>query len=226
VTSPVARARLAGLVGLVVLASGTFATSVGSKLVVRDDVATTAENLVGSPFLFRLGITSALVMMVAYLFYSLMLYELLHSVRPSHARAMLALVVASVPVFMLNQVNQFAMLLSASSQRLDRLELFLELGRLGSLIGAVFFGLWLLPLGLLVFRSGFLPRALGILLVCGSPGYVVLFVQGFLFPGSERTLWTNPFLVATHMAEAALLLWLLIRGVDVSALQRDRQIAA
>ena len=49
----------------------------------------------------------------------------------------------------------------------------------------------------------------------GSLGYLVLFVQAFLFPGSERTLWTNPFLVVTHVSEGALMLWLLIRGLNV-----------
>ena len=49
----------------------------------------------------------------------------------------------------------------------------------------------------------------------GSSGYVVLFVQAFLFPGSERTLWTNPLLVVTHVSELAMMLWLLIRGLNI-----------
>lgn len=100
-------------------------------------------------------------------------------------------------------------------QQHDQVKLFLDLRRLGNLIGGIFFGLWLLPLGLLVFRSGFLPRFLGILLMVGTPGYLVLFVQAFLFPGSEGTLWSNPFLLVTHVAELALLLWLLVGGVNV-----------
>ena len=116
---------------------------------------------------------------------------------------------------MLNQVNLFAALLSASDQLHEQVKLYLEFQRFGSLVASIFFGLWLFPLGLLVFKSGFLPRAIGILLMIGSLGYLVLFVQGFLFPGSERTLWTNPFLVVTHLSELALWLWLLIKGVDV-----------
>ena len=91
----------------------------------------------------------------------------------------------------------------------------MDLHRFGNLVAAIFFGLWLLPLGLLVFKSGFLPKFLGLLLMLGSLGYLVLFVQGFLFPGSEGTLWTNPFLIVTHLSEFALLLWLLIKGVSV-----------
>jgi hypothetical protein len=99
-------------------------------------------------------------------------------------------------------------------------KLVLDLHRLGNLIAGIFFGLWLFPLGLLVFRSGFFPRFLGILLMIGSPGYLVLFVQAFLFPGSERTLWTNPLLVLTHASELAMMLWLLIRGVNVEQWER------
>jgi hypothetical protein len=58
------------------------------------------------------------------------------------------------------------------------------------------------------------------LLLLGSPGYLILFVQAFLFPGSERTLWSNPFLIITHLAEMALMLWLLIRGVNAAEWER------
>ena len=133
---------------------------------------------------------------------------------------MVALVLVAVPIYMLNQVNQYAVLQSALSQQNEQVKLFLDLARFGSLVAAIFFGLWLFPLGLLVFKSGFLPRPLGILLMCGSPGYVILFVQAFLFPGSERTLWSNPFLILTHIAELALMLWLLIRGLNVDVWRR------
>lgn len=212
--SPVLHARLTGLVGVVMLASGSFAGFVGSKLVVRDDLVATSRNLVASETLFRLGIAGSLVMMIAFLAYALMLHRLLRPVSRSHAMLMVALVLAAVPIFMLNQVNQYAALRLASAQLHDQMRLFLDMHRLGSLIAGIFFGLWLFPLGLLVFRSRFLPRVLGVLLMAGSPGYLVLFVQGFLFEGSEGGLWSNPFLVVTHLSELAMMLWLLIRGVD------------
>ncbi len=181
----------------------------------RGDVVATSRNLVASETLFRLGLASGLIMMVATIFYALLLYRLLGPVDESHAMAMLVLILASAPIYMLNQVNQFAALLSASDGLVEQVELFLELHRLGNLVAGIFFGLWLFPLGLLVFKSGFLPRFLGTLLIVGSLGYLVLFVQAFFFPGTERTLWSNPFLVVTHASELALLLWLLIRGVNL-----------
>lgn len=207
-------ARLTGLVGVVVLASGSFAGMVASRLIVRDDIAATAGNIVASESLFRLGILGSLAMMVAYVFYGLLLYRLLRRVNGGHALAMLGLVLVSVPIYMLNQVNLYATLLAALNGAQEQVTMFLELYRLGNLVAAIFFGLWLFPLGLLVFRSGFLPRVIGILLMLGSPGYIVLFVQGFLFPGAERTLWSNPLLVLTHLSELALMLWLLVMGVD------------
>lgn len=219
--SALVHARVAALVGVVVLASGSFAGYVVSKLVVRGDAVATSNNVRASEPLFRLGIVSNLVMMIAFFFYALLLYRLLRPVSQSHAMIMLGLALASVPIYMLNQVSLFAVLVLAPGQLLhEQVKLFLELHRFGNLIAGIFFGLWLFPLGLLVFRSGFLPRFLGILLMVGTPGYLVLFVQAFFFPGSERALWNNPFLLVTHLAELALMLWLLVRGLNVEQWER------
>lgn len=220
IAAPVASSRVAGLVAAVVLASGSFAGYVASRLIVRGDAAATSSNIVASETLFRLGLLGSLVMMLAFIVYALLLYRLLQPVNRSHAVLMLALALVSVPIYMLSQVNLFAALPLASAGLHEQVSLFLELHRLGNLIAAIFFGLWLIPLGLLVLRSGFLPRFLGILLLVGSPGYVIVFVQAFLFPGYQRTLWSNPFLVITHVAEGALMLWLLIRGVNAAEWER------
>jgi hypothetical protein len=217
-------ARLTGLVGVLVLASGSFARFVASRLIVPGDLAATSSNIVSSETLYRLGIAGSLVMMVAWLFYALLLYRLLRPVDISAAMTMVVLVVASVPLYMLNQGNLFAVFLAASGPLQEQMKLFLDLHRFGTLIAAIFFGLWLFPLGLLVFKSGFLPRVLGVVLMFGTLGYLILFVQGLLFPGAEATLWTNPFLVVTHLSELALLLWLLIRGVSVERWEAELSI--
>jgi Domain of unknown function (DUF4386) len=223
--SPLLHARVAGLVGVVALVTGSFTGIVGSRLMVRDDVAATARNLLASQSLFRLGIVSSLLMMIAFLFYALLLYRLLKPVNRNHAAIMVALVVVSVPLYMLNQVNQFAALLLAPDQLYGQMKVFLELHRLGNLIAGIFFGLWLFPFGLLVFKSGFFPRFLGALLMIGSLGYLVLFVQAFCFPGSERTLWTNPFLLVTHVSEFAMMVWLLIKGLNVEQWERVARVS-
>lgn len=214
-SSPLIHARIAGLLGLAVLVSGSFAGFVGSKLIMRGDPVTTSNNLVASGLLFRLGLVSSLTMMIFWLFYALLLFRLLKAVDKSHATIMVGLVLASVPLFMLNQVNLFAAFVSASDRQYQQVNLFLEMHRFGNLIAGIFFGLWLFPFGLLVFKSGYFPRLLGILLMIGTLGYLILFVQAVFFPGTERTLWTNPFLVITHVAELTMMLWLLLRGLNV-----------
>jgi hypothetical protein len=222
--SPLVHARFAGLVGVVALASGSFAGFVASKVIVRGDAAATSSNIVAFESLFRLGLVSSLIMMIAFLFYALLLYRLLKPVNKSHALIMLTLVAVAVPIYMLNQVNQFAALILASDHLYEQVKLFLELHRFGNLIAGIFFGLWLFPYGLLVFKSGFFPKFLGWLLMLGSPGYVVLFVQAFLFSGSEGTLWTNPLLVVTHVSELAMMLWLLVRGLNIDQWEKRRQV--
>ena len=154
--------------------------------------------------------------MIAWLLYALLLYRLLEPVQRLTSLVMLGLVIASVPVYMLNQASLYAVLLSAPDKLFAQAKLFLELFRFGSLVASIFFGLWLLPLGFLVFRSGFLPKLLGVLLMIGSLGYLVQFVQAFHFPGSESGLWSSPLLVVTHLSELTLMLWLLVRGVNVN----------
>src|SRR5262245_54800974 len=213
--SPRIHARVAGVVGLLVLGSGSFAGYVASTVVVRGDAEATSRNLAASEPLVRFGLLASLVMMVAFLLYALLLSRLFAPASRGLATTMLAFVCVSVPIFMINQVNQYAALRLASEGSHGEVTLFLEMYGLGNVIAGIFFGLWLLPLGLLVLASGFVPRPLGVLLVAGTPGYIVLFVQVLFFPGSERTLWSNPLLVVTHLSELALLGWLLVKGVDV-----------
>ena len=125
-----------------------------------------------------------------------------------------------VPIAMLNLLNQFAALLLLSGT--DYLALFepgqlhaqalffLDLYKQGIIIAQIFWGLWLLPLGYLVFKSGFLPRILGVLLVIGGFGYLIDTFIFFLFPNFDVAI--NMY---TGWAELFLCLWLLIKGVNV-----------
>ena len=211
--SPETHARVAAVFGLVMLVGGTFANWASTRLLVRDDLATTASNLVANESLLRYSILGSLAMMVAWVFYALFLYRLLRPVDGRPALTMLALVVTSVPIYMLNQTNLFAALPLAKAGQLEQLGVSLEIFRFGNSVATIFFALWLLPLGVLVLRSTFLPKVLGVLLLLGTPGYLIHFAQALLFPSAAPSLWGNPFLVVTHLSELALLLWLLVRGV-------------
>lgn len=212
---PSTHARYTAFIGFAMLAAGLGARAIATRLVVHGDAAATASNLAGFAPLFALGIVCTVVMMVAFLFYAMCLNRLLKPVDKMEARTMLTLAAVAIPIYLLNQVNHHAAFLSASANDLDRMQFYLDVHRFGNALAGVFFGLWLFPLGHLVYKSGFFPKLLGMALMIGAPGYIILFLQILISPHSQAKLWTNPFLVLTHLAELALLLWLLVRGVNL-----------
>jgi len=205
-------ARVAGCIGLLLLISGSFSHYVNSKLIVLSDIQATANNILTSGPLFLQGIVSGLLMQAMFIFYVLALVKLLKNVDKQLAIIMSVLAFISVPIFMLNQLNLYAILPLAQNQSIEFVGIFLDIYRKGAAVASIFFGLWLLPLGILVYKSGYLPKVIGGLLVVGSLGYPVLFVQIFLFPEIENSLYSNPFLLVTHLAEMSLMFWLLFKG--------------
>jgi len=218
-------ARLAGGLYLAMMPFSFFGIIyVPSVLVVPGDAATTSRNIMASEWLFRSGTVSHLVGQVIFIFLMLALYRLLKPVNKGHAVLMVALALLGVPMAFLNEVNHLAVLALLSNTdsggfTSDQLHaqamLFLDLRRSGILLTQVFWGLWLLPLGLLVFRSGFLPKLLGILLVVGCAGYVIDSGTQLLFPGFDATI--SQF---TFIGELLLPLWLLSKGVNVERWQQ------
>ena len=157
-------------------------------------------------------------------FLVLALYRLLKPVNKDHAVLMVVLALLGIPIAFLNEVNHLAALRLLSSadegaftstQLHAQAMLFLDMRQSGILVAQVFWGLWLLPLGLLIFRSEFLPKLLGILLVIGGAGYLIDSGTQLLFPGLAMI---SQF---TFIGELLLPLWLLIKGVNV---ERWRQV--
>jgi hypothetical protein len=148
---------------------------------------------------------------------ALILYGLLKPVGAKAALAMLAFNAVSVAVMTANMVNHLGALLAATSEDYAALAmLFLDLHAQGYLLAGIFFGLWLLPLGYLLFSSRAAPRALGILLMVGSLGYVADAVANVLDPTAAQTL--TPLLVLPSvLAEVALIFWLLVKGLRLPA---------
>jgi hypothetical protein len=210
-------ARIAGSLYLVVAVLGGFA-----ELVVREGIveagnaAATAENIRGSATLFRLGFAADLVQATFFLFTGMALYLLLRHVHEFVARAMVVIVAVSVAIICLNLLNQYtALTLATREVPVDALAgLFADMHTAGYLIAQVFFGLWLLPLGYLVYRSDAFPKALGVLLAIGCVGYLIDTFTTFLAPGvADRIEW---LVVAPAAAgELWLVAYLLVKGVRV-----------
>lgn len=217
-------ARMAGFLYLIVVAAGIFSLGyVPSQIMVRGDAAATVSNIVASEPLFRLWIVAALLCYTAFLVLPLVLYRLLSPVGTGEAALMVVFAVTSVPIAFVNELNKLEILslvsgadyLQAFTAEQLRAEVMLSLATYnkGLLVLEIFWGLWLLPFGYLVFKSGFLPRILGVLLMLGCLGYVIDFSASVLFPGYAQTAISSFVTLPARFGEIGICLWLLIMGV-------------
>ncbi|HRH42776.1 MAG TPA: DUF4386 domain-containing protein [Pyrinomonadaceae bacterium] len=226
-------ARLAGFIYLIVVVTGIFSLAyVPAKLIVWGDANKTFQNIAESQFLFRLGIVSSVICYLAFLILPLVLYRLLRRFSESTAKLMVVLAVVSVPISFLNLSNKYAVLtLIKGADYLKNLRetqpatqamQYLENYDNGILIVTVFWGLWLFPFGYLVYKSGFLPKILGIILMLGCIGYLVSFVGNTLSDDYGGTTVASVAKVPRTLGEIGICLWLLIVGVrGKSALEKQ-----
>ena len=219
--SPQKTARVAAFVFLIVFGLGISAELfVRGDIIVPGDAATTVNNIMASESLFRLSLVSDLIRQMFLLLLVLVLYKLLKPVNKNIALLMVIFALVSIPITMLNELNHFAILLLSSGAdyvtafEADQLHtlvmFFLDLREYGTFIPGIF-SLWLFLQGYLVFKSGFLPRILGILLMIGGICYPIHAVLFFLFPNSDATILG----VFAFIGEVLFYLWLLIKGVNV-----------
>lgn len=221
-TSPKRLARIAGLfyVGLAVF-SGLAELYVRDSVKVTGDAAATAANIAENATLFRSGFVSDLVGITCYLLVGMALYMLLKHVNGNVASAMVVFVVLAVAVLSLNMLNHFAALMvttegpytAALGGEPGALALFfLDLHGHGYSVAQIFFGLWLLPLGYLAYRSGYFPRSLGILLMIAAGTHLVEMLTHFLFPDLGQAVILLVRLPAI-VAEFWMIGYLLVKGV-------------
>jgi hypothetical protein len=199
---------------------------VPGKLIVHGNAAATASNISASEALFRLGIAAQLIGMAGFIFVALALYDLLKGVNRRHASLMVLLIVVSVPIAFLNELNSIAALLLVRGadflsifekpQRDALAMLFLRLHGQGLVVDEIFWGLWLFPLALLVYRSRFLPRFLGVWLALAGFAWVILSLSGVLSPQYYDNVFT--FTQPAVFGELAFMLWLVIKGAKPPAL--------
>jgi len=220
-------ARIAGAVYLLLVLTGPFSLMyVPSKLIVHGDAAATANNILAHEMLFRAGIVATLIGSVIFLFVGLVLYRLLSEVNKAYASLMLILVVLSVTLGFMDELNNVAaLILFRGGDFLTVLDkpqrdalgmLFLRLHGQGIGINEMFWGLWLFPFGLLVIKSRFLPRILGVWLILNCFAYLALSLTGLLVPQYDDIVSRITFPVL--FGEMAIMLWLVIMGAKVRPL--------
>lgn len=207
--------RIAGLLYLVVVLTGIFSLGyVPSKLIVWDNASVTFNNIVQSEFLFRLGIVSGLICYTFFIFLPLVLYKLLKPVHKTYAVYMVVLAVVSVPISFVNMQNKFAVLSIISSHQKDAEQAMFYLNQYdyGNLIVQIFWGLWLFPLGYLIFKSGIIPKFFGVLLMLGCLGYLTNFLGNALFSNYSELGISSYVRLPASLGEIGTCLWLLIMG--------------
>lgn len=214
-------ARIAGLLYLLMAVTGPFVLIyVPGKLFVNGNASATVANILAHQTLFKAYIVVGLMSELFFLATVFALYRLLKDVGRQLAALMVLVVLVGAPTAFLGVANQLATLsfvqgnalLSAFDrpQRDALATLLMNIDKLGVPISELFWGLWLLPLAVLVYRSGFLPRFLGVWLALNGIAYITISFTGMLFP--EQVPFVNTISFPILLGEVAFLLWLLIVG--------------
>jgi hypothetical protein len=220
-------ARIAGAIYLSMGFVAPFAMLyVPGKLIVRGNATATADNILAHETMFRLSILGDLIGHVVFICLAVALYRLLSNVNKTWAMLMVSFVLVSAAVGFLNTLNNIAALILFRGgefltvfdkpQRDALGMLFLRLHSQGEFISEIFWGVWLFPFGLLVYRSRFLPRLLGVWLIVACFAWIALSITAQFFPNyyGSAFAWLQP----AFFAEMAIGFWLLIRGANVKAI--------
>jgi hypothetical protein len=223
-----ATARQAGVLYLLLGTSAFNIVYVPAAFIVPGDATATARNITAAELTYRIGILSGLVSSIIFIFLVLSLYNLLKDVDRKHARLMVILGSVGAAIGLANLLNQIAPLILLSGTdflsvftkpQLDALALgFLKLRRNGTLIEMAFWGLWLFPFGILVIKSGFFPKLLGVLLIVGCFAYLTVSFTSIVLPAHSQivSLVALPFYT---IGELSMIIWLLVKGANVQPLE-------
>ena len=212
-------ARIAGFHYFMYFVTSIIANEFGRFVFV--DAPVTVNHIMAHELQFRIGFVISLFSVVFFLLAAWYLYVLLKPVDKNIALLFLLLNLGGFAIWCFGMLNLFASLLLLSGAdylkvfQPDQLQalaiLFVNLYKNGYIVAQIPYGFWAFPLGYLVFKSGFLPKILGILLIADGFGLLIYVFQRFLLPGYE--VISYPCMGVSFIAELSLTLWLLIKGV-------------
>jgi len=216
------QARYAGFLYLLLALSAPIGLMyVPGKLIVSGNATATADNIRASGWLLRIGIASELIHQVIVIFLVLALYRLFKAVNETQAKQVVILgALVSVPIMFVNVLNNIAALFLVSGSdvlsvferpQLDALAyLFLHLHGKGITVASIFWGLWLFPFGMLVIRSGFIPRVFGFLMMIAGIAYLASSFATLVVP--KLAPLVGQVALPLEVAEVPIIFWLLIWG--------------
>lgn len=214
-------ARTAGLLYLLQIPLGVFGIMyIPKAILVTGNIAATMTNIVTNEFVVRLSIVSALICALVTVFTANYIYKVLTPVNKIYARWILLFTIIVAPISMLNELNYIAILqlltdseyayLFTPDQLNNVVALLLDIHHYGLQIIGIFFGLWLLPMGYLVYKSTYIPKFIGIFLMITCLGYLIDFVTSFLFPDFGIVISEY-----TWIGEVMMVVWLLVKGINI-----------
>lgn len=219
-------ARIAGYLYLICAFTGPFTLFyVPSRLIVAGDASATIANILANESLFRSYIAIGIASELIFISVILLLFRLLKHINMSLAVAMVLLILFAAPLSFMGSATQVATLALAKNsellaafsvpQREALIIMLFQAEKLGVLVSMVFWGAWLLPLGVLIYRSGFLPRLLGIWIFINGISYLLMSLAGILAPQYAGDVRTVVFPVL--FGELALTLWLAFGPIRIDA---------
>lgn len=217
-------ARFAGLLYLIWIMTAIYGLIyVQSKTIVPEDAVATSAKILANEFIFRSGIVNGLISTIVWILIAMTLYRLFKHVNEAHSKLMVVLVTVQIPVsFMMAALNIASLMLFKGqilktfelAQQQDLAMFFLKINDYFTISVEMFWGLWLFPFGYLVYKSGFIPRILGVFLILNGVAYIIHCLSHLLIPDYQKVI----FYIATPiwtLGEFSIMLWLLIKGVKM-----------
>ncbi|MBT4166044.1 DUF4386 domain-containing protein [archaeon] len=182
-----------------------------SKFIVSGDAIVTANNIIANGLLFRLGIAGNLLTHLIHIIVVLILYQLFKSVDKKQAMLIVILGLIGVPIAMFNEVFKAAALLLINNP--EQMMFFLDLHGMGIIIASVFWGLWLIPQGMLIYKSGYFPKIFGHLMIIAGVAYTTMAFVQIIFPHLTTVI---SMLEMITMGEVLFMIWVLFKGAKLS----------
>lgn len=217
-------ARFAGLLYFIWVITGIYGLMyVTPRTIVRGDAAATANKILANELVFRMGIMNDIISSAIWVFLVMALYRLFKQVNIHQAQLLVALVIVQIPaVFFMEALNITALLMVKGDmietfepgQRQEVALLLWSIADRAAIPLEMYWGLWLLPFGLLVYKSGFIPRILGIFLLLNGVTYMIHCCTHLFLPGYQTLVFnlSVPFWI---LGEISITLWLLVIGVKI-----------
>ncbi|MBK6914956.1 MAG: DUF4386 domain-containing protein [Ignavibacteriales bacterium] len=203
------------------------------KLIVLGDAVATSNNIIGHEFLFRMGIVSHLLAQIFLLFFGMTVFHLFKGVNKTWAAIFWTSILMTVAITFINTLNFVGPLIVLSKAdylnvfQQDQLHafvmIFLRLSNFGQALYEVFWGMYLFAFGLLIIKSSYIPRFLGVLLIIGSIGFPINTFTKLLIPEFYPALFTQMTMFFSGLGVLPTLFWILIVGLKINTQTIDKQ---